>query len=142
MKTADCVIGLGFLGLSGWFYISAAALPASFSYGDPGPAELPKLIAIICAIAAVAFIIQSVGAPVAPDRIHLSRKGIAFTGWTILATIGIVNIGTVPALAIYIFGGIVLLVGRSGLPLAAFCAVVITGAVYSLFHLLLSVPLP
>lgn len=143
MRIANCVTGLGFLAFSLAYYFFAAALPASPSYGDPGPAELPKLIAGITAVVAVVLIVQSLGdKAVQAAKTLFPRPGVVLLAWSILAAIALPFLHTPLTLAIYVFGGILMQSGRSSLRIALVSTPLIAGAVYALFKVLLGVPLP
>ena len=143
MRKADIVTGLGFLGFSVGYWFVADALPFSPSFGDPGPAELPKLIAAVCAVASIAIvIIGAKAAPAADGKRMFPSKGVVFLVWSLLAAIALPILHTPATLFLYVFGGIVIQTGVSSWKLAAFCAPVVTGLVYALFKMLLSVPLP
>ena len=145
MRLGNIVIGLAFVLASIGYFFSAAALPASPSLGDPGPGHLPKIIAVLTGIAGIALTVTGVvggGGAAEAKPVVIPARALALAGWSILAVVLMPVIHTPAALALFIFGGIVIQVGRKGLAMAAVSAVLITAMVYGLFRLLLDVPLP
>ncbi len=142
MRIANIVTGAGFLALSIAYYFSALALPFSPSYGDPGPAELPKLIAVVMAITAVILLIKSVGDTSVLDKKLFPPRGPLLLVWTVGAALALPVAHTVPTLLVYVFGGMCIQLGRSGIKLGLLCAPLISLLVYALFQMLLGVPLP
>ncbi|MDL2272086.1 hypothetical protein LJC23_03535, partial [Desulfovibrio sp. OttesenSCG-928-I05] len=55
MRKNDIVVGLAFVLASAGYFFLAAALPVSPSFGDPGPAHLPKIIAVLTGITGLAL---------------------------------------------------------------------------------------
>jgi uncharacterized membrane protein len=144
MRISDIVVGLAFVLASAGYFFVAAALPASPSLGDPGPAYLPKIIAVVTGVTGVALAVAGLrprgGAGAKPVLIPASAFILA--GWSVLAVALMPLIGTPATLALFVFGGILIQIGRAGLVQGAVSAVLIAAVVYSLFRLLLDVPLP
>ncbi len=147
MRKADIVTGLAFLGFSIGYWFLALALPESPSIGDPGAGELPKLVAVVCAIASVVLVVKGISGgaqgSAAPEGGKLfPAKGVAFLVWSLLAVVALPVLHTPATLFLYVLGGVLIQLGANGWKLALFCAPVVTGLVYALFQMLLGVPLP
>lgn len=144
MRMSDIVVGLIFVLASAGYFFLAAALPVSPSFGDPGPALLPKIIAVLTGIIGIALAVTGLrpqpGTTTKPVTIPV--KALLLAVWAIVATVLMPLIHTPAALALFVFGGIFIQIGRKGLVQGALSAVLITAVVYSLFRLLLDVPLP
>ena len=144
MKISDLVVGLAFITASASFFFLASALPASPSFGDPGPALLPKIIAVLTGVTGIALIVANLRpqSNVNAKPVSIPSSALLLAGWSILAVVLMPIIHTPAALALFVFGGIIIQIGRKGLFQGVLSAVLITALVYSLFRLLLDVPLP
>lgn len=142
MRMSDILVGLSFTLASAGYFFLAAALPASPSFGDPGSALLPKIIAVTTGIAGIALAATGLRAGSLDRPIVVPASAILLAGWSVLAVALMPIIHTPAALALFVLGGILIQIGRKGLLQGAVSAVLITALVYSLFHLLLDVPLP
>lgn len=144
MRMSDIVVGLIFVLASAGYFFLAMALPLSPSFGDPGPALLPEIIAVLTGVMGLALAVRGVrpqpGSPAKPVIIPL--RALLLAGWALVTMVLMPLIHTPAALALFVFGGIFIQIGRKGLAQGALSAVLITAVVYSLFHLLLDVPLP
>jgi len=144
MRISDIVVGLAFVLASAGYFFLAAALPVSPSFGDPGPALLPKIIAVLTGVTGIILAVSGFrprsGGEARPIVFPVSALLLA--GWSILAVVLMPVIHTPAALVLFVFGGICIQIGRKGLVQGAVSAVLITAVVYSLFRLLLDVPLP
>lgn len=139
----DYVTGVGGLLASITIYFMSIEFVVEDGGLAKNPAYYPRALAILLAVMSVMLIIQAL---VAHHKIsfklnlfELRNAGIIF-GMILLYILGLQNIGFVVSTITFVLAGILVYGGK--LRTAIICSVTFTAAMYFIFHILLSVPMP
>lgn len=143
MKVADIMGGLILLAFAGYIFVNSLALGYA-SGGIPGAGFLPLWISVILAVAASAILIkawrQPLSGPLMANRATLLRT-LFFGLWIVGAVLALPHIGMVVTLVIFMLLTVTFLGVRNPFSIAA-TVILVPLFVYTLFQLILNVPLP